>query len=259
MPKEIHGAGVMPIAFHGEDFYFLLGQERYDKGWRDSNKYSSFGGKREKGESILDAAVREGYEEGMGFLGTEADLRKQLKRGASKFIGTVEEYAHRTYLYEIDYDTDMPKKFKDVYQYALKCGRKELDRVCPHGLWEKKAMKWFSSRELARLAYTDWKTDGQKMLRWTFAMTVGQMISIIRKYQRSKGMLSEPKKKVVKRKKTSQKPKRTSRKTPKRKKTSRKTKKRKKTSRKPKRKTKRKTKKRRKTSRKTKKQSRKKR
>ena len=119
MPAKVTGAGVQPVAFYKDKTYFLLGQERYDKGWADSNKYSSFGGKREKGESILDAAVREGYEEGMGFLGTETDLRKQLQ---TDLIGTVEEYGHRTYIYEIAYDPNLPKQFTDVYQYTQRCG-----------------------------------------------------------------------------------------------------------------------------------------
>ena len=51
------GAGILPVAKFKNKIYFLFASELSD------NKWSDFGGKQEKNETIYNTAIREGYEE----------------------------------------------------------------------------------------------------------------------------------------------------------------------------------------------------
>ena len=64
------GAGILPIAKHANKLYFLLALEVSDKKWSD------FGGKSNKNESIYETAIREGYEETNGFFGNKREFKK---------------------------------------------------------------------------------------------------------------------------------------------------------------------------------------
>ena len=75
-----NGAGILPIAFHNNKIYILCAREQKVDGWDGSRLYSDFGGGIEKDEGFIDCAVREGYEESMGIIGSKFTLRKKLKK-----------------------------------------------------------------------------------------------------------------------------------------------------------------------------------
>jgi len=68
------GAGILPVAINNNTVFILLGQEAYDKKWAD------FGGSPSpKTEAVFKTAIREGYEELDGFLGTKKELKKMVE------------------------------------------------------------------------------------------------------------------------------------------------------------------------------------
>ena len=66
------GGGILPVAEHKGDFYFLFSRERLafsqDK---DRGKWSDFGGSREGKETQYQTAIRECFEESNGILGNK--------------------------------------------------------------------------------------------------------------------------------------------------------------------------------------------
>lgn len=65
-PKPIKQIGASILCFSRTPdclLYFLLGKEAYSPGYRDSNKYSDFGGAVEPGETAEECASREFFEE----------------------------------------------------------------------------------------------------------------------------------------------------------------------------------------------------
>ena len=97
------GAGIVPVAKHNGQLYFLFGKEVYGKKWSD------FGGSSNKSESLFDTALREGYEETDGFLGTKQELWTLVQKN---LLGTIEQKnGYKSYLFQIPYDSKLPTYF----------------------------------------------------------------------------------------------------------------------------------------------------
>ena len=89
------GAGILPTTIHNGKLYFLFGKEgKYED---SAPGFSDFGGGTDNRESFLETAVREAGEEFTGFLGSDDEVRKILKK-----YGT----------YNIDYDSDGHKTYR---------------------------------------------------------------------------------------------------------------------------------------------------
>ena len=101
---KIIASGIVPIAKYKGEYYILLGQERHIKNWEGDLKYCSFGGMREAGETIRQTAAREGYEESMGFLGTQNELLRMTNKTHPKYIDSVSNEHYRMYIIQIDYE-----------------------------------------------------------------------------------------------------------------------------------------------------------
>ena len=82
-------ASILPITIHNNKLHFLFGKENpmedSAKGWSD------FGGRVDDGETIIQAALREGSEELTGFLGDE---RQQDSKGGNGLTFLMEHFAH---------------------------------------------------------------------------------------------------------------------------------------------------------------------
>lgn len=135
-------AGILPYAVVGGEPVLLLGRELRAKGWSGSGRWSPFGGGVDPGESLRAAALREGYEETMGMLGSAAELRRRRShtwkhRGGMTLLMPMERPDRR-----------LPAYFRNFYRYSRRCraGR------CPEGWYEKTEIKWVP---LARLRDTD--------------------------------------------------------------------------------------------------------
>ena len=137
------GGGILPVSIKNNKIYFLFGKENElddTPGWAD------FGGGKEKGESHLDTALREGSEEINGFLGSAEKLRSLVKKNK---IATIKFKDYSTYIFKIDYDEKLPYYYKNNYEF--------FSRYLPHvkhkldnGLLEKAKIRWFSFDELRK-------------------------------------------------------------------------------------------------------------
>ena len=143
------GGGVIPVAMHNGDLYFLFGQENdvikdasKDQDWGD------FGGGSKPGESEMDTCVREGAEELNGFYGNKRDFRKLLQKNQLLKL----TYDTRvTYLMRVDYDERLPLYFNNNYRFIKETAN--LRSIAAHpenGYFEKSHVRWFTLADLKR-------------------------------------------------------------------------------------------------------------
>ena len=130
------GAGILPITRHNDEIYIMLARESADISFRDSKKWSDFGGGSIKGETKEECALREGYEETMGMLGSKDELMKKIKKSLIK----IQQYKYYSFVIEVEYDEDLPEKFSKIYE-QVKNHHPHLIRE-NNGLYEKDKIKW---------------------------------------------------------------------------------------------------------------------
>ena len=135
------GAGILPVAFNGISLVFLLGKEH-------NNQWSDFGGSTAytvKGaEPRFETAIREGYEETSGLLGSKNMIYSSVKKNLIKRY-QIPRYS--SYLYHVDFDNDLPYFFNLNYEFV----RNTTPGI--NGLYEKKQIKWFTIREMQKLNF----------------------------------------------------------------------------------------------------------
>ena len=131
------GGGILPIAFHNNKTYILIGRE-YLYAKKNGGLWSDFGGGKHKNETFEETGVREGYEETMGHIGSKNKIKKLIKEKLVKIIDIKCEY--KMYIIEIDYDKDLPKKFRDDF---LKVKKEDPELINNNnGLYEKDMIRW---------------------------------------------------------------------------------------------------------------------
>jgi hypothetical protein len=136
-------AGILPIAYHNNKIYFLLSRETVDVKFKDSGKWSDFGGKREKGEDLKTTAIREGFEESDGIFGNEKDIEYLIDNSLIKKL-KVNHYI--TYIIQVPYVKELPKIFRKNYLNVFKTNKK---KVLEHnGFYEKDMLKWVELKNL---------------------------------------------------------------------------------------------------------------
>lgn len=136
-------AGILPIAFHDGKIYLLYGRETKDLKFKDRGKWSDFGGAKEKKESIKTTAIREGFEETMGIFGDEKSIRNLVN---NKLIVKLTINNYTTYIVEVNYDKNIPKKYDKMYKHIKK---ENFYLIQEHnGLWEKDKMTWVELKNL---------------------------------------------------------------------------------------------------------------
>ena len=111
------GGGILPVAFYKDKFYFLFSREYNNSDRRDRGLWSDFGGSSEPNESITDTAIREGWEESVGFLGNKGQVGKLVYKNTIK---TISKNNHTTYIILIDYNKNLPKMFNNNFSYLKK-------------------------------------------------------------------------------------------------------------------------------------------
>jgi 8-oxo-dGTP pyrophosphatase MutT (NUDIX family) len=131
---KITAAGILPISVDKKgNIYLLLGKESYKEGYSDSNKWSDFGGKLEKGETPMQGAIREFDEETMSLW---SDKQKMLEILSKETIYSYRDRFYVEYVILFEYTSDIISQFKRVYNHFKDCCNKE-------GLLEKSEIKWF--------------------------------------------------------------------------------------------------------------------
>lgn len=138
---EEMGGGILPVALHDNEVFLLFGKENElddTQGWAD------FGGGRKKKESILQTAIREGCEELNGFLGLEHEIRENYHKNK---VLSVNHESYTTFMYKVDYDSNMPKYFRGNYMF-LSSRLPQIKGNLNNGLLEKSHIKWYTFQEL---------------------------------------------------------------------------------------------------------------
>ena len=156
-------AGVLPLATRPTDegvgeVVVLVGQERYEPGWRDALRWSDFGGGVEPDvdRDEIEAAARECYEETMGMLGSrdgiESALRASAADGTLRWVRSPKGAV--VFALDVPYDANLPLYFARAAAYAadaashLKATRDGVGGATPpcgfppEGYYEKTAVEW---------------------------------------------------------------------------------------------------------------------
>ena len=128
------GAGILPIAeYNGHDYLLFSREYLKRKGkvdWRD------FGGTPENNETIEETAIREGWEETAGFLGSKNKIKNLIK---NKLVKKIVTKTYTIYVVRIKYDKELPKKFREHFK---KMYNKDKSKICKNGFYEKVMLKW---------------------------------------------------------------------------------------------------------------------
>ena len=140
-------ASILPVAIHQGKIYFLFGKENE---MEDSAKgFSDFGGRVENGESIMDTALREGAEELCGFLGSQKDVKKLLKKNGGLY--KIKHNDYHVHIFLMDYDENLPKYFTNHHRFLW--NRMDKHLLNDSKFFEKQEIKWFSVKDLTVLQH----------------------------------------------------------------------------------------------------------
>ena len=133
------GAGVLPIAVDPStgEVYLLFGQE-HDGG----DEWSDFGGASKPGESPPQTAAREGAEELMGFLGSTADMLRQVEE--TKVSASLGGYT--SFVIIVPFDELLPVYFRRHFVFTRTHTPDAIGSA--NGLYEKSAVRWVRFRDV---------------------------------------------------------------------------------------------------------------
>jgi len=141
------GAGILPATIKKGKIYFLFGKENK---YADTPGFSDFGGGTEKGESYIDTAIREGGEELTGFLGSDQDLKKILKRGTFNIDYQNNEHhqVYRMHIVPFPYDTALPHYYNNNQRFLQK--RLDPEVIKKSKIFEKAEIQWICIDDLKK-------------------------------------------------------------------------------------------------------------
>jgi 8-oxo-dGTP pyrophosphatase MutT (NUDIX family) len=137
------GAGILPTCIHKNKLYFLFGKENK---FADTPGFAEFGGGNDKNENHFETAVREGTEELTGFLGSEEELRKILKRYGTYNIDWNGSY--RTHIFPMSYDPYLPHYYNNNQRFLQRKLPAKL--IKDSKIFEKAEIKWFCVDDLLK-------------------------------------------------------------------------------------------------------------
>lgn len=157
------GAGVLPISFHKGKIYFLFSRE-WINSKEDGGLWSDFGGSKDNNESFKETAIRECKEESNKILGST----KRIKYLVDNVIKSITLNGYRTYIVLIDFDINLPKKFRNDF-LNIKKNSPELIKK-NNGLYEKDMIKWMS--------YNDLKNNPNIMFRKWYKKFIKEILKI---------------------------------------------------------------------------------
>jgi 8-oxo-dGTP pyrophosphatase MutT (NUDIX family) len=137
------GAGILPTCIHKNKLYFLFGKENK---YADTPGFAEFGGGNDNNESHFETAVREGTEELTGFLGSEEELRKMLKKHGTYNIDWKDSY--RTHIFPMHYDLYLPHYYNNNQRFLQRKLPEKL--IKDSKIFEKSEIKWFCVDDLMK-------------------------------------------------------------------------------------------------------------
>ena len=137
------GAGILPVAYHNDHFYFLFSRE-YQKDKSKPLDWRDFGGTTENNESDKQTAIREGWEESDGFLGSQKDIKTLIE---TKCIHKIKIKKYFVYVILIPYDKSLPKKFREKFKRIQK---QSPEKISKNGYYEKDKLMWIKFENIPK-------------------------------------------------------------------------------------------------------------
>lgn len=129
------GGGILPTTIFKGTVFFLLGREK-------NGYWSDFGGSSNINEARLTTAVREGYEELDGFLGTKYELKERI---VSNLISIYSTKRYTTYCFYIEPEDLMSLPY--FFNNHRKFIEKEIDYEDSDGMFEKTELRLFTIQD----------------------------------------------------------------------------------------------------------------
>ena len=145
------GAGVLPTTILNGKLYFLFGKENQ---YEDSAPgFSDFGGGTDNNEKFLETAVREGGEELTGFLGSDNDVKKLLKKHGTYNIdykGDNNNYGtYRCHIFPMVYDPMLPFYYNNNQKFLQK--RLDPSIIKKTKIFEKAEIRWVCIDDISKM------------------------------------------------------------------------------------------------------------
>jgi hypothetical protein len=139
------GAGILPTTIYQNKLYFLFGKENK---FADTPGWCDFGGGTEKGETFATTTLREGTEELTGFLGSEKDLSKLLKKHGTYPI-MFNDNKYQMSIFPMKYDSMLPFYYNNNQRFL----QKRLDPKVIEGtkIFEKAEIRWVCVDDLRKM------------------------------------------------------------------------------------------------------------
>ena len=134
------GAGILPTTIHNNKLYFLFGKENK---YADTPGFADFGGGTDDHESYMQTAIREGSEELTGFLGSDEELGKMLKKRGTYNINNDN---YRMHIFYLKYDEALPYYYNNNQRFLQK--RLDPKVIKETKIFEKAEIRWFCIDEL---------------------------------------------------------------------------------------------------------------
>jgi hypothetical protein len=142
------GAGILPTCIHKNKLYFLFGKEHE---YCDTPGWSDFGGGTDDSETYIQTAIREGGEELTGFLGSDADLSKMLKRNGTYNIDykSSGHTNYRMHIFKMDYDEALPYYYNNNQRFLQK--RLDVAIIKRTKIFEKAEIRWICVDDIKKM------------------------------------------------------------------------------------------------------------
>lgn len=145
------GAGILPTTIHNNKIHFLFGKE--NKFEDSAAGFSDFGGGTDNSESFFETAIREGGEELTGFLGTNNDLKKMLKKYGTYNIDYKDKNSkfstYRMHIFPMKYDELLPLYYNNNQRFL----QKKLDPkiIKKSKIFEKEEIRWVCIDDIKKM------------------------------------------------------------------------------------------------------------
>jgi hypothetical protein len=145
------GAGILPTTIYNNKIHFLFGKE--NKFEDSAAGFSDFGGGTDNSESFFETAIREGGEELTGFLGTDNDLKKMLKKYGTYNIDYKDKNSkfstYRMHIFPMKYDELLPLYYNNNQRFLQK--RLDPKIIKKSKIFEKEEIKWVCIDDIKKM------------------------------------------------------------------------------------------------------------
>lgn len=142
------GAGILPTCIYKNKLHFLFGKEH---DYCDTPGWSDFGGGTDDSETYMQTAIREGGEELTGFLGSDADLSKMLKRNGTYKIDYKSDghTNYRMHIFKMEYDQALPYYYNNNQRFLQK--RLDPSIIKRTKIFEKAEIRWICIDDVKKM------------------------------------------------------------------------------------------------------------